>query len=242
MISIIIFISNTVSTNKLECVVKQMYKEMNIPYEVREHIAQQLNEQNLNNNYKADDDKIYGEFINIDFSTTSKLEEMLRDFKNQPEEFRRVVEHCDLSMKNTMEKCNKKFHHCELVDKFTAAKTCEKGYVRFNYSYCVPECDKNSHNVEGDIFVCAKSHKSTRSYEINSSESQKYLNYRNILKVASCPEGFTDLHNDICIANCPYGWEDLGENCLKPYFQSKEYEFISYSFQDDRTNIKEESY
>ena len=237
-----ILIASIQTKTKFNCVIQNLYKELNVPTNVRTHIASKLNEQNLNNNYTADSEEIYSQLIPFDFSTTEQIEEMLRDFESQPEEFKRAVNNCNLSMESTMQICKKKFKHCELIDKFTAAKTCPENHVRFNYAYCVPRCDQSVQPVDNDVFVCAKPHKSTRSSDLSLANSHLERSYRGLMKIAACPEGFTELHNDICVANCPYGWEDAGEKCLKPYFQEREYEFFAYAFQNDGEKIREESY
>lgn len=239
-ITTLILISNIQATNKLECVIQHLGKELNIPYDIKQHIALRINEQNFNNKYAEDSNKIYEELLPIDFSTAHQIEEMLRDFKSQAHEFQVAVEKCNLSMKSTMALCERKFKHCELIDKFTVAAACPDKYVRFNYANCVPECDIELQAVDGDVFVCAKSQKSTRSAEITTIHPRAILNYKDVLQVVKCPAEFTQLNNDICIANCPYGWEDLGTKCLKPYFEKREFELFSYSFHNDSTAVKED--
>lgn len=241
----IIFIAlaaNARSYGKLECIMENLYDKVKLSDDVRKHIAAKLNEQNMNNNYSDKSDEVVRQLIPIDFSSVHQVEKMLRNFKNQPDIFKQAVEACNLSMKETMELCKKKFKECETIDRFTVAKSCPANYIRFNYAYCVPQCDENVQPIDKDVFVCAKKMKSNRSEKIETADPNQNLTYRNSLKIIKCPTGFTDIHNDICIANCPYGWEDIGKKCLKPYFEQREYEFFSYAFQNEISQIKEHSY
>lgn len=236
-ISFLILIAGCRATSKLECVLGNLRAALDVTVDTRRHIAARINDMDLGNKVEENSKAVNEKMLPFDFASAGQMEEMLAEFKNQAPEFQAAVNKCKLSMQSTIAICEKKFGACENVDSFSVSKKCPEGFVRFNYAYCVPVCGSQGHPVKDDVFLCAKVQQSARSGDIPSDKPSHPLNYKGVVEVARCPEGFTDLHNDICIANCPYGWEDLGAKCLKPYFEEREYQIFSYQFQNDRDQI-----
>ena len=219
------------SKTKIGCVVEHLFKEINIPQEVKEHMVRVLNEQNMSRKLNTESPELADELFDRGLSLRREIESMLQDFSNQPVEFQRAVEHCELSMEGVKKVCDHKFKEgCEIVDKFTYTRKCPENHFRFNYQYCVPLCAEDLRTDE-DVFVCGKGTKSSNANQLDGEYWLKTTSYRGLFSINVCPEGFVDIGPGLCIKTCPFGWEDLGEKCLKPRLKERRFDTFSYAFE-----------
>ena len=222
---------NINAKTKLGCVVEELFKEINVPHEVKEHMVRVLNEQNMSRRLNTESSELADEFFDRGLALRREIESMLRDFTSQPAEFQRAVEKCELSMEAVKNNCQSRYKEgCESVDKYTLSRKCPENHFRFNYQYCVPLCDEEL-RTDDDVFVCGKGIKNTNTKQLDGEYWLKTASYRELFSINLCPEGFVDIGPGLCIKTCPFGWEDIGEKCLKPKLKERKYDTFTYSFE-----------